>query len=38
MNVPKDTYLLPLGLAAAGIGYEVVRRAASAATAFVPTA
>ena len=38
MKFPKDSYLLPLGLTAAGIGYEVVRRAASAATAYVPTA
>ena len=38
MKFPKESYLLPLGLAAAGIGFEVVRRAASAATAYVPTA
>ena len=38
MKFPKDSYLLPLGLTAAGIGYEVVRRAASAATAYVPNA
>ena len=38
MKFPKDSYLLPLGLTAAGIGYEVVRRAASAATAYAPTA
>ncbi len=38
MKFPRESYLLPLGLAAAGIGYEVVRRAASAATACTPTA
>ena len=33
MKFPRDSYLLPLGMAAAGIGYEVVRRTASAASA-----
>ena len=38
MKFPRESYLLPLGLAAAGIGFEVVRRAASTANAFAPTA
>ena len=33
MKFPRESYLLPLGLAATGIGYEIVRRTASASAA-----
>lgn len=38
MKFPRDSYLLPIGLIAAGVGYEVVRRTASALSSSVTTA